>query len=404
MRMRLIRLLLILVLCCGMLAVPVGAEESANTEKENALDIKNSTVTDSLPQIDSVRWYQFTLENTADAVVRFTTEFEGTEYYYWQVTVYRAQDDSYVNGKGVGCRPVRDNDMLLANMKPGKYYVRVLSRHKGSPGSSKSAYTDAPYNIQVITEGYVHPTGDARRTTVSKAGEIIAVLGGKVYIKRNDGEAYVACYVTGKESGPILLGESSNAVQYYTPYITDSMWQFEKLEWEGKTYYYSPSIRDGYQGTVSDPSLYLCCDGQGVTGETAANDLLKLHFGTSPTEEKEKTEKSNTLWIVLAVVAAAALLAVFCVVCAKRGGNTGSGSGGSSYRGGSYGSNSYSGSSRVPTEQDLRDMEDMRIINEINKNLRTPGYEADGPSTGPGPDDFPVGPGPEDFPSSGSIW
>ena len=398
MRMRLIRLLLILVLCCGMLAVPVGAEESANTEKENALDIKNSTVTDSLPQIDSVRWYQFTLENTADAVVRFTTEFEGTEYYYWQVTVYRDQKSVSVRGKGVGCGPVRGNDVYLGNLEPGKYYVRVLSRHKGSPGSSKSAYTDAPYNIQVITEGYVHPTGDARRTTVSKAGEIIAVIGGKVYIKHHDGEAYVACYVTGKESGPILLGESVEAVEYYTPFVTDRMWSFiEKLEWEGKTYYYASSIRDGYKGNASDPTLYLCCDGQGVTGETAANDLLKLHFGVSPLEEEEKAkeaeDKKGTFWAYV-VIAAIVLVGVVELFLIKK----------HSKHSHSYGSGYSAGSDRTPTEEDLRGIEDMRIINKINTNLHTPGYDPEGPSTGPGPDDFPVGPGPEDFPSSGSIW
>lgn len=370
------------------------------------MDIKNTEATDALEQVDTVRWYQFTLENTSDAVVRFSTEMEGREYFpYWHITVYRASNDQYVTGDGVGCGPVRYNDILLANLEPGTYYVRVMSRTKGSLGSPSDCYSDSPYTIQVITEGYRHPTGDAQRTKVTKAGEIIAVIGGNIYIKRNDGEAYVACCVTGSgsdtESGIVLLADNANAVEYYTPYITDMLWYIDKLSWNGTTYYYPSNIRDGYDGAGADPTLYQCRGGETISVEAAVNDLIRFHFGSCPEdlqkaeEQAEKEESDKVTAIVSIVIGAVVVLIVVVVIIGKiRESNafsTTSSTGG--YSSGGY---STSGSTtRMPTEQEWREVDDMRIIQQINRNINTPGYEADGPA---------VGPGPEDFPSSDSIW
>ena len=389
---RLSCLLLILVLFCSMFSVYVDAAEdsvSDNSQKESATDIKNTVVTEALPQADSVRWYQFTLENTCDAVVRFTTDFQ-EEGYYWQITVYRA-DDTYIKGDGAGKGTYLENDILLASMEPGTYYVCVQSRTKGSPGAPEKFYSDEPYSIQVITEGYAYPTGETRRETVSEAGQIIAVIGGKVYIKRFDGEAYVGCYVTqgydGTESGPILLSDNADAVEYYTPYVTDRMWKIETMEWEENTYYYC-TMWDGFDGVAADPTLYQCCEGQSVLAETAANDLVKLHFGGSPLEEEqkvaeEKEEKGNFWAIVVIAVIVIAGIAELIAILVKAG------------RSGRRIYGDTDGYDRVPTKRDLKDLADKAIADQIARNSHIEGYEADGPATGPGP---------EDFPSSGDLW
>jgi hypothetical protein len=247
----------------------------------------------------------------------------------------------------------------------------VQSFTEGSPGTSDEYYTATPYTLEVITEGYTHPTGTTQRKTVSKAGEIVAVIGGKVYIKHFDGEAYVACCVSREnkevESAPILLSENEKATNYYTPQITDTMWQTNKLEWEGKTYYYS-SLRDGYQGNAKDASLYQCCEGNVVTYERAANDLFKLHFGVSPLEEAQKEaeaeDRKGSIWAIV-VIAAIVLFGVaelIFIICHNK-------------RGKHYGSSGYTTETSAPTPQDMSAIGDMEIAQGIAQNANTPGYD-----------------------------
>lgn len=380
MRKTLLRMVLILVLSCT-LVLPVMAADDRDTEKANAVDIKNKSVTDSLEQIDSVRWYKFTLENTADVVIRLTSDFT-TEGDYWFITVYKDGEPYSVTSGGVGASSLWDGDVLMSNKNPGTYYIRVQSYAEGSPGTPDKYYTAAPYTLEVITEGYTCPTGTAQRKTVSKAGEIIAVIGGNVYIKQFDGEAYVACYVSTVnkevESAPILLSENEKATGYYTPQITDTMRQTNKLEWEGKTYYYS-SLRDGYQGSAKDDSLYQCCEGSAVTGEEAANDLFKLRFGVSPLEESQKEaeaeDRKGTIWaiVVIAAICVFGVVELIVICVGKRKASK------------HYGSSGWlDESDRAPTAQDMKDLDDMSIAQGIAQNANTPGYEADGPSTGSG--------------------
>ena len=412
---KLLCLALVLLVFLSGLALPVRAEEeepSVNGRWENATDIKNTGITDSLSQIDSVHWYRFTLENPSQAVVRLTSdEDDQIAYYYWKIVLYRLQDNGEEPLKRIVSQDVgggsQKTDFLIWDQEPGEYFLCVESYAEGTPGASSDCYTNAPYTISVITEGYAPATGDALRTTVSKAGEIIAVIGGKVYIKRYDGTAYVGYYVDKDlKTGVFLMSdESADAVEYYTPQITDRMWQIDKLEYQGKTYYYVPYLRDAYEGITSVPALHKC---SGNEGKAAANDLLKLHFGSSSAEEEEAAEqeedKKGSFWayiVIAGIVVIGVLGAVFIPRLSR-----------SSYRGGSSGSYGGSGSDdRAPTEQDLRNMVDDEIANKIAENSHNPNYDPEGFSRGPGPEDFNYdpeggsnGPGPEDFPTSDSIW
>lgn len=382
---------LILALCCS-LVLPVSAEETAaNTVKEKAVEIKNKTVTDSLPQKEAERWYTFTLENTADVIIRFTADFaEAGDY--WQILVYRAREgksDEYLESVGVGGGTMGQNDVKLPNHSAGTYYVKVMSRTKGSPGSPEKYFTPTPYKLEVITEGYTHPTGSAQRKTVSKAGEIIAVIGGKVYLKRNDGEAYVACYVSkdaGKEvSAPILLSENKEAVEYYTAKFTDRMGNFREMELDGKTYYYTYT-RDGYQGIAKDDTLYQCFDGKVTTEDAAAGELLKLHFGVSPVEQAREKEARQGfwVWIIGAVLSLGGIVAAVVFVKIALSDKV------------YVDPEKFSGvSSHTPTEKELREMGEMQTIQRINAEINSPGYDPAGFSNSPGPDDPP---------SSDSVW
>ena len=214
-----------------------------------------------------------------------------------------------------------------------------------------------------------------------------------MYLKHFDGEAYVACCVSkvNKEtvSAPILLSEDADATDYYTPQVTDTMWQTNKLEWEGKTYYYS-SLRDGYVGSARDDSLYQCCEGNVVTNEEAANDLFKLHFGVSPLEESRKEEETKdrkgTVWaiVVIAAICGFGIVELIVIYFGKHKTSKHCGSAGWQDE-----------SDRVPTKEDTDALGDMEIAKGIAERVNTPGYEADGHTTGPGPED-PV--------SSGDVW
>lgn len=380
MQKRWICMVLALLLCCS-LVLPVSAEETAeNTVKEKAVEIKNKTVTDSLPSKDAERWYRFTIENTADAIVRFTADFAETGD-YWHISVYKVREgksDDLQKDTGVGGGTAGQNDVMLPNRTPGTYYVRVQSRTAGSSGSPEKYFTDTPFTLEVITEGYTYPTGTAQRKTVSKAGEIIAVIGGKLYIKRNDGQAYIGCCVVEESeekivSGPILLAEDRAAVEYYTPYITDSMWNLQTMELDGKTYYYT-YIRDGYKGVAYDETLYKCCQGETVTEEEAAGDLLKLHFGVSPVKKaQEKEERQDFLvWIIGGVLGLGSICGMiiflkFCFtdkVYVDPEKFTGVGS-------------------RTYTEEEKKTVGEMQTIQRINSEISSPGYD---------PTDFPKGP------------
>ena len=142
MKKRFLSAVLILVFCCT-LVMPVFAAEDQDAEKANAVDIKNKSVTDSLEQIDSVRWYKFTLENTADVVIRLTSDFVG-DGDYWFITVYREGGKYSVTARGVGTDSHENRDVLMGNEEPGTYYVQVQSYAEGSPGTPAKYYTATP--------------------------------------------------------------------------------------------------------------------------------------------------------------------------------------------------------------------------------------------------------------------
>lgn len=382
MRKRHLCLILVLLLFLSVFISPVRAEEEeqpANSQWENAVDIKNSEAGDSLPQIDSVRWYRFTLNSKSQAVVRLTCEEDDqAAYYYWKIKLYWRSDNEeeplHYRGEasiGGGSKVI---DFLISDRDPGEYYLCVQSYEAATPGSPYGYYTNAPYTISVITEGYTCPD----RETVSKAGEIIAVIGGKVYIKRFDGEAYVGYYSDGANTGIVLLANSANAVEYYTPFITDRMWYIDQMEFEGQVYYYIRQPRDIYAGQIDVPSLYKC---QGSDGETAANDLLKLHMGSSPMEEEAKADAQRqekkgrtTTYVVISICVILGICLLVGVIDSFKS------------RKYSCGPSHSDSNTRQPTQKDRDDMIDHKIADQISTNMRDPNYN------------------PEDFPSSTDVW
>lgn len=390
----------------ALLALPMtvsAAKKKANTSKKYATEITAEGITGSIKKEDQKRWYTFTTEKKGDAIIVFNNTADGVYTYYWYMTVLESDGETSIkegNVEGDG----KTTNITLTTLEAGTYYICMARAAGGNP--FMNGYTDAEYTINLITADT--PRGEVTGEKVfmlQEKGEFLCSLGGRIYMKENDGIAMVAYYTD--ESGhtcPILVGETSDAVKYVSTGSSEKEFEVESLEYDDKIYYYSLpwcSMPGAFTDSLS-PALYKCSDGQKISAEVAAWETLNVWFGKDPTEGFKKAQILGFIekwWFWLAV---GAIIVIVIIVNVVKGIIEGFSSK-SSYTYPSYTSSSsgsdYGGSSSggyVWTDDD-----DMDLAKKVSATINDPRYDVAGY-----PIDDPEAPvtSIDDFPPSDSIW
>lgn len=206
---------------------------------------------------------------------------------------------------------------------------------------------------------------------LSKAGEVICEIEGNKFVKLNDGVATVALYRNEKGAiVPLLISEDEEAVSYKevsTGKTVGAMSYTKKLG--DKKYYFSDPSRieryvEGWQQSKDLPIYY-------TDSNEPIKDILSSKRAATDGGWLSHIIKNYWYWpIVIAIV-------IFLIIKVKP--YISSGSSHDEY---SYGGSS-SGMSSADIERTLDDIEETRIMNNITKNINTPGYDPDsfGPSS-----------------------
>ena len=200
---------------------------------------------------------------------------------------------------------------------------------------------------------------------VSKAGEVICEIDGAKFVKLNDGVATVGLYHN--ENGalvPLLISEDEAAVSYKevsTGKTVGAMPYTKKIG--NKKYYYSDPSRieryvEGWQSSSDLPIYY-----------TDSNEPIKdiLSSKRAATDGGWLSHIIKNYWYWPLVVAGV----VFLIIKVKPLISSGSSDDDYSYGG------SSSGMSSADIKRTLDDIEETRIMNNITKNINTPGYDPD---------------------------
>lgn len=113
-----------------------------------------------------------------------------------------------------------------------------------------------------------------------KAGDLICVLSGREYTKAYDGEAIAGYYYcsTGY-SGPIIVGTTPESVAFKTTWDSRVLETAGNVTYEGKIYYYSSTeyFMPGNLENKGENKLYKCNNGESISVEDAATELLKTY-------------------------------------------------------------------------------------------------------------------------------
>ena len=115
-------------------------------------------------------------------------------------------------------------------------------------------------------------------TSGYKSGDVICKLDNREYYKLNDGWALGAYYFcnTGY-TGPILVSDEKENVSYKTSRDSKIFTYHGTVEYNGKTYYYSSIeyFMEGNNLNQIDNGLYRCSNGEAISPEAAALEVLK---------------------------------------------------------------------------------------------------------------------------------
>lgn len=385
----------------------VAASKKANTSKKYATTITAEGITGHLSKESQTRWYTFTTKKAGDALLSFGNTADGIYSYYWYMTILKSDGKTVIkegNVEGDG----KTTNISLPNLEAGKYYVSIARSKGGNP--FLIGYTDADYAIHMITadtkRGEV--TGE-KVFMVQKKGEILCSLGGRLYIKENDGIAMVAYYtdVSGHTS-PILVGETSDAVKYISTGSSEEEQKVCHFQYDDKDYYYSTmwcSMPGAFKDELT-PALYQCAEGRQIAADAAAWETLNVWFGKAPEDGFAMAQFLAFLeewgfWLLVGLVVAIVIIVKIIQAIIENVGRKSRSSysnysySSSSYGGSSYGGSSYSGGYDSSSDSSTWTVDDdMDLINKISKNINDPNYDVAGFPT----DD------PESFPPSDSIW
>lgn len=361
--------------------IPAFAEEPITAEpitEENVAPapsvapIPEDGLTDHLETAEDVKWYSFALPYEGAVLISVQSlQQRWTGYtYYWYATLYASDMETVITGVSV-----RGADHLTtlsaSDLAAGTYYLKINSVAMGNP--LMAGFTDEAYQLSLSTFDYAaKPTYENDRVLVlSSANQFICQLGETYFYKLHDGEAYAALFCNSKGViVPVLISEQKEAVEFYASDGTLVHAYDYPHEYEGKEYYYSYSDSLTCQTGNEKPFFFLFSQSR-VNG-AIVNEIVKQHtHDVSGGFNLLQFIQDNWVWIV--IVGGIVLLIVILAIKDKVSGGSSSSSSHSSYSSGGY--SSSSGGSSSPTDQQLREMEDMRIINQINQNMNTPGYD-----------------------------
>ena len=399
-------LVMIILLCVPMTA---SAATKKNTSKKNAKKITEAGVTQHLEKESQKRWYTFSTEKEGDALVIFDNSADTVYSYYWYMTVYKKDGKTVLkegNVEGGG----KTTRIALTNLEAGKYYIRIARSSGGNP--FMIGYTDAEYTIHLITADTQRPalvtdpsdgssaesskvsskaesskadsavqSGDGVSSAVAEKGTVfflqekdtlLCSLGGRLYVKENDGVCMAGYYThTSGQTGPLLVGESEEAVKYYSTGSSEEEFEYGTLSYDGKQYFYSHAwgfLPGDFTDTLT-PAIYKCSAGEKLETADAARELLNVYFGKDPKDGFEKAKAAGFFakywfWLVLGVIVLIVIIvkivsavndktpsyssssySSYSGSSSSGSSSSGSSSSSSSYSGSSYSDSSYSGSS-----------------------------------------------------------
>ena len=358
-----------------------SAAKAKNTSKKYATKITEEGITQNLQKESQKRWYTFTTEKDGDAIIIFDNTADTVYSYYWYMTVYKKDGKTVVkegNVEGGG----KTTCIALEGLEAGKYYICIARSSGGNP--FMVGYTDAEYTINLITADTQRPemaeekpeddkaesskneagapegnkdSGEkveqGRVLLIEKKNAVLCSLEGKLFVKENEGAAMVAYYTNKSgQTGPILVGETKEAVKYYSSNAGEGEFEYGIIKYDDKQYYYSCAWRF-VPGVITDtltPAVYKCSAEETMAASYAARELLNVYFGKDPKDGFTKAAVIGFIeqyWFGLAIGVIVLIVIIVKIVEAIRDNSSSYSSSyrSSSYSGSSYSSSSYSGGS-----------------------------------------------------------
>ena len=288
---------LILVLCLLLAPCTAFAEEAAepirsggkNTSAQKAMPITEAGVTDALNKETAERWYTLTITVPGDAVLLFDSSaftYNGT---CWEC--------AFIDQDGTTQLSVTDSGtgrtyLSATDLTEGTYYLRVRKVQKENPAGviHRYGFCDGEYTLHVVTCA-TPVAADPATHTVSKAGELLCIVNGTLFLKAYDGEAVLGAYVTkdGK-AGPLLLTQKEREKVAYFSSASGMIHESDNSDYvKYGGYYENPYTNSREDGFVpcDNPAdilggLYVSAEGKPAGVERAATELINVYSGKDP--------------------------------------------------------------------------------------------------------------------------
>ncbi|MBR2615412.1 MAG: hypothetical protein IKC69_01900, partial [Clostridia bacterium] len=258
--------------------------DKTNVDREHALSIPDSGVTDNLDKEEDERWYRFTVSTPGDALLRFDVDGVVYNRYSWEYVVYDEDLSATLAADAVGKGKTY---IPLQDLESGTYWVHVRRTYETDPPGQINIYgfSSTPYTLRLLTPDSPKLLEDANGVHMARWDfSLLCVVDGTLFVKNGDGEALVALYtdLEGK-TGPILVSQKADYVQYYS---TEKKAIFEKGESLdlGITYFF-PTNRGLTEKSGTDsatPPLYVCAEGEPTEARNAAREVFNVSEGLDP--------------------------------------------------------------------------------------------------------------------------
>lgn len=296
-----IALLAVVIMLCLTMACTVSAEEAApteptlsngkNTSAKKAMPLAEAGVVDALNKDTAERWYAVDITVAGDAVLIFDSSAYTYCAYCWECTFIDQDKTTELSTLDVGAR--RDY-LSITNLQVGTYYLRVRKVQKEDPPgvALRYGFCDGQYTLRLVT--CATPVAvDPATHTVSKAGDLLCVVDGHLFLKAYDGEAVAGAYITKEgEAGPLLLSRKGMECVAYFSSATNTIHQTDRSTYvnHGGMYgdHYTASVTAGFV-KCSDPArisdgVYVSAEGKAAGLERAGKELINVHLGNDPLE------------------------------------------------------------------------------------------------------------------------
>ena len=322
---------------------------------------------DRLISKDQVRWYAFEMTEYGDAIIVVTglqEEWDGYSY-HWRSSVYEDDLESVIVCADVRGYSENDGPTILCapKLEAGTYYVQMKSTSSVNPLAT--TFTTEPYQIQLL-RGYHSASVSYDENgfqTFQKAGDVLGVSNGCVFLKLNDGECIGTLKKSDKGIVPVLLGTDKASVEY----VNSSTGEISAVK--GPWHHDGSNIDYYYSGRNNI--------------EKIADELEKANFIEENGETAYWLTKLKENWGVIVVIIIIAFV-VLAVIMHPASASLGEGS----YSSGSGYGGSYSSQSAMH--------DDLDALSAAVKRTEKYGPDwGDWDPEGPGPDPERPGPDPE---------